>query len=84
MSERDSGCSVQGRASRVSGGSLRVGHSSSPASAWVVPPELRPLLVCPLDHGDLSDVEQTLVCSACGRVYPVEDGTPDMVVSGVD
>ncbi len=48
------------------------------------PPELREMLVCPLDHGELDDVEETLVCRVCGRVYPVVDGVPDMLVLPVD
>lgn len=45
---------------------------------------LRELLVCPVDHAQLKDVERTLVCVACGRTYPVEDGIPDMTVAPVD
>ncbi len=49
-----------------------------------IPPDLRALLVCPLDHGDLDDIEETLVCVVCGRIYPVMDGVPDMIVMPFD
>jgi len=39
------------------------------------------LLVCPVDKSDLiEDVDdQRLVCTDCGRRYPVEDGIPIML-----
>jgi uncharacterized protein YbaR (Trm112 family) len=46
----------------------------------VVDPDLLALLVCPIDHAELELKESTLVCTACGRVYPVVDGIPNMVV----
>jgi uncharacterized protein YbaR (Trm112 family) len=48
----------------------------------VIDPELRELLVCPVDHGDLVDDEEAerLVCRVCGRRYPVVDGIPVMLV----
>ncbi len=42
--------------------------------------ELRALLVCPVDHGPLLDSGENLICSVCHRVYPVEDGIPNMLV----
>ncbi len=47
----------------------------------MIDPELRALLVCPVDHGELSDDENAsrLVCRVCGRRYPVEDGIPVML-----
>ncbi|HEY7564609.1 MAG TPA: Trm112 family protein [Acidimicrobiia bacterium] len=40
------------------------------------------ILVCPVDHADLrEDVPASrLVCTDCGRRYPVEDGIPVMLV----
>ena len=40
------------------------------------------ILICPACKGDLSPVneESGLECAACGRVYPVRDGIPVMLV----
>ncbi|HEX2152703.1 MAG TPA: Trm112 family protein [Acidimicrobiia bacterium] len=48
----------------------------------MIDPELRALLVCPVDHGELRDDEAAsrLECTVCGRRYPVEDGIPVMLV----
>lgn len=48
----------------------------------MIDPELRALLVCPADHGSLTDDVETsrLVCSVCGRRYPVIDGIPVMLI----
>lgn len=37
-------------------------------------------LVCPLDRADLIFTGTDLVCVACGRRYPVDDGVPEMLV----
>lgn len=50
------------------------------ASAGVLPAELVDLLVCPVDKQDLRLEGQELVCTSCGRRYPVEDGIPNMLV----
>ena len=41
--------------------------------------ELRALLVCPVDYQPLRDEEAALVCTECGRRYPIIDGIPMMV-----
>lgn len=46
----------------------------------VIDPELFALLVCPVDHAELTIQDDSLVCTSCGRVYPVIDGIPNMVV----
>lgn len=48
----------------------------------LIPPLLAGILVCPVDHGDLTeDVEASrLVCETCGNRYPVRDGIPVMLV----
>jgi uncharacterized protein YbaR (Trm112 family) len=33
-------------------------------------------LVCPVCKGGLEWRVETVACTACGRVYPVEDGIP--------
>jgi uncharacterized protein len=44
----------------------------------LVDPKLRAILVCPVDHAELADDEAAsrLVCTSCGRRYPVRDGIP--------
>lgn len=48
----------------------------------LIDPALAEVLVCPVDKQDLvEDVEaRRLVCSECGRRYPVRDGIPIMLV----
>jgi uncharacterized protein YbaR (Trm112 family) len=42
--------------------------------------EAMELIVCPVCHGSLllqqSAQENAVVCSGCGRRYPIEDGIP--------
>jgi uncharacterized protein YbaR (Trm112 family) len=44
--------------------------------------ELMEILVCPLDKADLIELEDEgkLRCSECGRLYPVRNGIPVMLV----
>ena len=44
--------------------------------------ELLDMLVCPVDHGRLAAESEGLRCTVCGRVFPVRDGIPSMVVEG--
>jgi hypothetical protein len=37
------------------------------------------LLACPACLGALSIQEEQLVCSACGRAYPIVDGIPVLI-----
>jgi uncharacterized protein YbaR (Trm112 family) len=46
----------------------------------VIDPELLALLVCPVDHAELVLEESNLLCTKCGRSYPITDGIPNMVV----
>jgi uncharacterized protein len=48
----------------------------------LIDPQLAAILVCPVDKADLTEDEEAsrLVCSACGRRYPVRDGIPVMLV----
>lgn len=48
-------------------------------SESVVSDELLKLLVCPLDHAELRVERSDLVCTRCGRRFPVEDGIPNML-----
>ncbi|HET8569890.1 MAG TPA: Trm112 family protein [Candidatus Limnocylindria bacterium] len=42
--------------------------------------ELLEILVCPEDKKPVREEGDRLVCSACGRRYPVRDGIPVMLV----
>lgn len=43
---------------------------------------LAEVLVCPVDKADLTQdvAAERLVCTSCGRRYPVRDGIPIMLV----
>ncbi|MDP9356775.1 MAG: Trm112 family protein [Chloroflexota bacterium] len=45
-----------------------------------MPSQLMDLLVCPVDKQDLRLHGHDLVCTSCGRHYPIEDGIPNMLV----
>jgi uncharacterized protein len=45
-----------------------------------IAPELLEILACPVDHAPVRDVGSHLVCTSCGRRYPVKDGIPVMLV----
>lgn len=45
----------------------------------MIDPELRELLVCPVDHAELTDGPDVLICTECGRRYPVVEGIPVML-----
>jgi uncharacterized protein YbaR (Trm112 family) len=46
----------------------------------IIDPELLAILVCPLDKQPVRLERDALVCTACGRVYPIEGGIPNMLV----
>jgi uncharacterized protein len=48
----------------------------------LIDPTLAAILVCPVDKGGLDEdvAAQRLVCTVCGRRYPVRDGIPVMLV----
>ncbi|MEX0699372.1 MAG: Trm112 family protein [Acidimicrobiia bacterium] len=50
-------------------------------------PLLSSILVCTIDKSELTEdlVNRLLICTRCGRKYPVDqDGIPDMVVEDED
>lgn len=48
----------------------------------LIDPTLAEILACPVDHSDLDQDEAAsrLVCTQCGRRYPVRDGIPVMLI----
>ena len=42
--------------------------------------ELLSILACPACQGDVVLKENKIVCSKCGRKYPIKDGIPVMLV----
>ena len=45
-----------------------------------IAPELLEILACPVDHAPVREEGERLICTACGRRYPVRDGIPVMLV----
>jgi uncharacterized protein YbaR (Trm112 family) len=54
--------------------------SDRASEAQTVNPEVLALLVCPVDKADLELRGNELVCTVCGRRYPIENGIPNMLV----
>jgi uncharacterized protein YbaR (Trm112 family) len=48
----------------------------------LIDPVLAEVLVCPADHGSLTEHEETseLECQKCRRWFPVQDGIPVMLL----
>jgi len=42
--------------------------------------QLLEILACPACKADVSEVGDFIVCSKCGRRYPVKDGIPVMLI----
>ena len=57
-----------------------VDPSGPQAATDQLSPVLVELLVCPIDKRDLRLDGQQLICTECGRSYPIEDGIPNMLV----
>ena len=43
-------------------------------------PDLVEILACPACRGEVRDEGDRIVCTACGRRYPVRDGIPILLV----
>jgi uncharacterized protein len=41
--------------------------------------ELLAILACPVDHAPVRQEDAWIVCTGCGRRYPVRDGIPVML-----
>jgi uncharacterized protein len=52
----------------------------------LIDPRLAEILVCPVDHGALTqNVEDSVLeCQQCERAYRVEDGIPVMLIDEED
>lgn len=46
----------------------------------MVPEELLKILACPACKADVELKGQKIVCTKCGRRYPVKDGIPIMLI----
>lgn len=46
-------------------------------------PRLLDILCCPACHGDVKETPEGLLCLACQRLYPIEDGIPVMLIDAV-
>lgn len=42
--------------------------------------ELLDILICPACRGDIKLEDERIVCTKCGRRYPIRDGIPVMLV----
>jgi uncharacterized protein YbaR (Trm112 family) len=42
--------------------------------------ELLAILACPVDHAPVRQEGARIVCTSCGRRYPVREGIPVMLV----
>jgi uncharacterized protein YbaR (Trm112 family) len=55
-------------------------QSTSQPSDQVISPSLLAILVCPVDKEDVRVDGSALVCTSCGRRYPIVDGIPNMLI----
>ena len=42
--------------------------------------DLLEILACPACKGDVEKKDEKIVCTQCGRKYPIKDGIPIMLV----
>jgi uncharacterized protein YbaR (Trm112 family) len=50
----------------------------------MVSAELLKILACPVDKAPVELKGDRLVCTSCGRQYPIRDGIPVMLVDEAD
>lgn len=53
--------------------------TNEPVDVEALPASLLAILVCPVDYAPVRQEGSALVCTACGTVYPIEDGIPNML-----
>ena len=51
-----------------------------PARPSIFDPATLAQLACPACYGDLRSENSRLLCTACGRAYPIVDGIPVLIV----
>jgi uncharacterized protein YbaR (Trm112 family) len=59
---------------------VTVGGQEQTNDRGPIEPDLLAILVCPVDKQPVRLDGQSLVCTQCGRVYPIDDGIPNMLV----
>jgi len=42
--------------------------------------DLLNILACPACKGDVTERDERIICTQCGRKYPIKDGVPVMLV----
>ncbi|MFH1578081.1 MAG: Trm112 family protein [Candidatus Omnitrophota bacterium] len=47
----------------------------------MIDPELLDILACPDCKSDVTHKDDKIICSGCGRRYPIKDGIPIMLIS---
>ncbi len=65
---------------KVVPGAALLGNTWGLDAPMPLDPRLLEILCCPACHGDLAERPDCLKCRGCGRVYPIEDGIPVMLV----
>jgi uncharacterized protein len=53
--------------------------SETSDSTRAISPDLLAILVCPIDKAKVELEDESLVCTSCGRRYPIENGIPNML-----
>jgi len=59
---------------RPSSGQMRHGRK------LMIDEELLKIMCCPACRGDVVEQKGKIVCSKCGRKYPIRDGIPVMLI----
>jgi hypothetical protein len=46
----------------------------------MIPKSLMEILACPACRGTVREESETIRCDSCGRIYPVREGIPIMLI----
>ncbi len=55
-------------------------HGIEPGRYRMVDEELMKILACPLDKAPVKLQGDRIICTRCGRRYPIRDGIPVMLI----